>query len=348
MPSQAIKKAKPYNVRGLPLLVLVIADIHPGINTPGNSARAQQFLAHCSYQIPHGGPQKANVVPIELFICCGIPPRVIGREEFTHFVKTVNQWNYKVTSRTKFEDALVPAYAASIRTAVIEHMQTCWFSTITSSTDGGKLSNKKFVSVYITNVHRQLFCVDLDDVSRVSQTGEYFAELLTKIIAELEEILAFMSLSSYLQDWFDETRKSLGIFRGFQSVGETRFATIYRSLDSVLRGIPEFSSIVRNRTLGIDAEMLKKHFLDDEDVYKFRRDLTRLVSAIQCLESKDTTPADVYLYWLAIVAQLNDLISKDDDAGNKSKYATTVKELIRSIANFQFLQLIEEEHASKV
>ncbi|KAJ6596242.1 hypothetical protein DFH09DRAFT_895593, partial [Mycena vulgaris] len=102
------------------------------------------------------------------------------------------------------------------------------------------------------------------------------------------------------------------ITRGLQSVGETRFATIYRSLDSVLRGILEFSSIIRNRALGIDAE---KHFLDDEDVYKLGRDLTRLGSllmpfarAIQCLESKDTTPADVYLYWLAIVAQLNDLI----------------------------------------
>ncbi|KAJ6575716.1 hypothetical protein DFH09DRAFT_827321, partial [Mycena vulgaris] len=143
---------------------------------------------------------------------------------------------------------------------------------------------------------------------------------------------------------FDEMRKSLGISRGLQSVGETCFATIYRSLDSALRGIPEFYSIVRNRTLGIDAE---KHFLDDEDVYRFRRDLTRLVSvlmpfawAIQSLESKDTTPTDVYLYWVAIFAQLNDLISKDDDACNKSKYATTVKELIKSIANFQFLQLI--------
>ncbi|KAJ6522187.1 hypothetical protein DFH09DRAFT_1097270 [Mycena vulgaris] len=98
------------------------------------------------------------------------------------------------------------------------------------------------------------------------------------------------------------------------------------------------------------------HFLklDDEDVYKFQRDLTRLGSvlipfarAIQCLESKDTNPADVYLYWLAIVAQLNDLISKDDDAVDKQKYATTVKELIRSIANFQFSHLIEEERASK-
>ncbi|KAJ6524605.1 hypothetical protein DFH09DRAFT_1329373 [Mycena vulgaris] len=275
--------------------------------------------------------QQADDAFIELFVCCGIPRRFIWREEFTHFVNAVSQGNYKVTSRTKFEDALVPAYAASLRTAVIEHLRICWFLTITISTDGGKLSKKKFVSVHITNVHRQSFGVDLDDVSRVSQTGEYFAELLAK------------------------ARKGLGISRGLQSVGETRFATIYWSFDSVLRGIPEFSSIVRNRALGIDAEMLEKPFLDDEDVYKFRRHLTRLGSVlmpftwgIQCLESKDTTPANVYLYWLAIVAQLNDLINKDDDAGDKSKYATTVKELIRSIANFQFSRLIEKERASKV
>ncbi|KAJ6478689.1 hypothetical protein DFH09DRAFT_1379161, partial [Mycena vulgaris] len=124
--------------------------------------------------------QKANDAFIELFVCCGIPPRFIGREEFTHFVNAVSQGNYKVISRTKFVDALVPAYAASLRTAVIEHLRTCWFLTITISTDGGKLPKKKFVSVHITNVHRQSFCVDLDDVSRVSQTGEYFAELLTK------------------------------------------------------------------------------------------------------------------------------------------------------------------------
>jgi hypothetical protein len=95
--------------------------------------------------------------------------------------------------------------------------------------------------------------------------------------------------------------------------------------------------------------------LDDEDVDKFRQDLTRLgavlmpfARAILCLESKDTTPANVYLYWLAVVAQLNDLIVKDDNAGLKSKYKTTVKELIRSIANFRFAQLIEEEQSSNV
>jgi hypothetical protein len=90
----------------------------------------------------------------------------------------------------------------------------------------------------------------------------------------------------------------------------------------------------------------------NDDTFKFKRDLTRLgavlmpfARAIQCLEAKDTTPADVYLYWLAVVAQLNDLIRKDDNAAPKSKYATTVKELI---ANHRFTQLIENEQSSNV
>ncbi|KAJ7727478.1 hypothetical protein B0H16DRAFT_1331541, partial [Mycena metata] len=178
------------------------------------------------------------------------------------------------------------------------------------------------------------------------------------IILDLREILAFMSLSTYSQDWYDAAREDLKISRGLQSVGETRFGTIYWSLDSVLRGIDAFVSIVRNPNIGLDSEfqVLRRHFLDDEDVFKLRRDLTRLgavlmpfARAIQCLESKDTTPADVYLYWLAVVAQLKDLIAKDDAAAqSKSKYVTTVKELIRGIANFRFTQLIQSAQSSDV
>ncbi|KAJ6517019.1 hypothetical protein DFH09DRAFT_1431101 [Mycena vulgaris] len=304
------------------------SDIHPGIDTPGNSAQAQQFSAHCSYQIPHGRPQnleqKANDAFIELFVYCGIPRRFIGREEFTHFVNAVSQGNYKVTSRTKFEDALVPFEDALPLNRGHRALADLLFFNDNDQHRWRQALSKKFVSVHITNVHRQSVCVDLDDVSRVSQTGEYFAELLTKIsaiictthakicntpvfqpiIAGLKEVFPFMSLSSYSQDWFDETRARVdGSPAAFNRLGK-------------------YASIVRNRALGIDAEILETPFLDEEDVYKFRRDLTRLNSVlmpfargIQCLESKDTTPAD---------------------------------ELIRSIANFQFSQLIEEERASEV
>jgi len=67
--------------------------------------------------------------------------------------------------------------------------------------------------------------------------------------------------------------------------------------------------------------------------------------AIQCLEAKDTNPGDVYTYWLAVIAHLHDLITKDSD---KSKYTTEFKEHICQIVNYRFLELIENKHASNI
>jgi len=70
--------------------------------------------------------------------------------------------------------------------------------------------------------------------------------------------------------------------------------------------------------------------------------------AIQCLEAKETNPADIYTYWLAIVAQLHDLMVKDNKDKSKSKYTEASKETIRQIANRRFSELIEEERASNI
>jgi len=52
-----------------------------------------------------------------------------------------------------------------------------------------------------------------------------------------------MALSTYTLDFFDLARKELKIGCGLQLIGETRFATIYWSLDSVLTGFPAFEKI---------------------------------------------------------------------------------------------------------
>jgi hypothetical protein len=100
--------------------------------------------------------------------------------------------------------------------------------------------------------------------------------------------------------------------------------------------------------------VLSAIFNDDETAFEFQRDLKRLgavlmpfARAIQCLEAKDTNPADVYTYWLAVVAHLHDLIIKDSDV-LKSKYSTEFKERIRQIANYRFSELIESQHTSNI
>ncbi|KAG9225740.1 hypothetical protein CCMSSC00406_0009337 [Pleurotus cornucopiae] len=85
-------------------------------------------------------------------------------------------------------------------------------------------------------------------------------------------------------------------------------------------------------------------------IYLLTRDAKRLAAvlmpfarAIQCLESKETTAADVYLYWLAVVAQLKDLMSRQT-----SKLENSIIESIRKIVNHRFNQLINNARASNV
>ena len=66
------------------------------------------------------------------------------------------------------------------------------------------------------------------------------------MINQLREVLALMSISSYALANFDEAREDLHIERGLISIGETRFGSIYWSLDSILDGIPAFKQIVRD------------------------------------------------------------------------------------------------------
>ena len=54
---------------------------------------------------------------------------------------------------------------------------------------------------------------------------------------------------------------------------------------------------------------------------------------------------DVYTYWLAVVAHLHDLITRDSD---KSKYTVEFKECICQIVNYWFSELIENKHAANI
>ena len=73
----------------------------------------------------------------------------------------------------------MPLYAAAVRVAIINHLKECW--DLMLSFDGGKLGKKKFYLVHATTPNRKYFCLDLDDVIRLSQTGKYIFELLKKV-----------------------------------------------------------------------------------------------------------------------------------------------------------------------
>ncbi|KAL0952949.1 hypothetical protein HGRIS_014937 [Hohenbuehelia grisea] len=159
-----------------------------------------------------------------------------------------------------------------------------------------------------------------------------------------------MSLSTYTADHFDDARKELKVARGLESIGETRFGTIYWSLNSLLRGMDALEKVVKNPDLCIESEVLHRIFDDEDSQHDFTQGLKRLgavlmpfARAIQCLESKETDAADIYMYWLAVVAQLKDLMDKAS-----RKYEKAVVEDIRRIVNYRFNLLINNERASNI
>ena len=73
----------------------------------------------------------------------------------------------------------MPTYASTIRLAIINNLKES--RDLMLSFDGGKLGKKKFYSVHATTPNCQSFCLDLDDVTRISQTGDYIYQLLKKV-----------------------------------------------------------------------------------------------------------------------------------------------------------------------
>lgn len=122
--------------------------------------------------------EKANDALLKFIICCGIPPNVLTTRQFKNFVAVLNGL-YNPPSRTTFEDKLVPTYAATMRIARLEYLKTC--SDLQISFDGGKLKKKGFYSIHVTTLDRTSYCLELDDGSRLSHTGEYVCELLCRV-----------------------------------------------------------------------------------------------------------------------------------------------------------------------
>ena len=117
--------------------------------------------------------ERANSALINFIVCCGIPPHVLRSDEFKTFVNTLNG-NYTPPSWISFVDSLVLMHATAIKLVMIKNLKSCHDLMLTFD---GKNLGKKFFSIHTTTVHQQSFCLELDNVTRLSQMGEYIFEL---------------------------------------------------------------------------------------------------------------------------------------------------------------------------
>ncbi|KAH9850542.1 hypothetical protein C2E23DRAFT_695077, partial [Lenzites betulinus] len=131
-------------------------------------------------------------------------------------------------------------------------------------------------------------------------------------IMDLDEFkeVCLWPYSTYAMEHYNEVRQELKITTGLAHIGATRFWTYVSTVDLVYQGLPAFQSIVQNKKLKIDiADVLfEKHSVQANlfgiQMVKYLAVATLFARAIKCLKSTSATASNVYVFWLAIMAQL--------------------------------------------
>lgn len=75
-------------------------------------------------------------------------------------------------------------------------------------------------------------------------------------------------------------------------------------------------------------------------LHQLTSSLAPVAKAIKCLEALDSTLADVYVYWLAIMASYSDLFKSNDEDLN---LPSDVISNIRRLVNARYREMIEGE-----
>ncbi|TFK82609.1 hypothetical protein K466DRAFT_499999, partial [Polyporus arcularius HHB13444] len=145
------------------------------------------------------------------------------------------------------------------------------------------------------------------------------------VISNLRRTLKFFSKSTDAREHLRRKRAELGIRRGLVSIGKTRFASIYHAAASLIRCMPALRELCTSGTINITCRL--------ENLVKV---LEPIGKSIECLESTHSTVSDVYLFWLACMASIHDIIVHDDNL------ETSVKEDIRQATNRRWIQMIEQ------
>ncbi|TFK78002.1 hypothetical protein K466DRAFT_507877, partial [Polyporus arcularius HHB13444] len=166
-----------------------------------------------------------------------------------------------------------------------------------------------------------------------------------EVIRVLRRTIKFMSKSTISREHLRRKRLEMGIARGLVSIGKTRFASIYHSAASLLRCIVPLRELCIAKTITIKD--VNDMYLNNRRAWQFMSELETLVrvlepmgKSITCLESTHSTASDVYMFWLACMAGIYDLITAKEGPG--SMLDESVKDEIRHAMNTRWVQMIED------
>ncbi|KAH9916555.1 ribonuclease H-like domain-containing protein [Amylocystis lapponica] len=171
-------------------------------------------------------------------------------------------------------------------------------------------------------------------------------EFFEPVINNLRRTLTFFSHSDQSTSDLKKTRDPMGITRGLERIGVTRFATVIHSAVALRRCLPALREATIKGSIDIEVSSETGHLFTPytQAGIQFELQLNQLIEVglpyaktILCFESTHSNAGDIYLFWCAIAASTNRILLDKNSA-----LPSTVKGQIRGIFNSRWSQLFEE------
>ncbi|KAF9031322.1 ribonuclease H-like domain-containing protein [Panaeolus papilionaceus] len=205
-----------------------------------------------------------------------------------------------------------------------------------------------------TRLHRELLAKEIPTILNMPDIVHFISNMIKNFIKlpyfkscilVIRAVITKFHKSHLGTVELNRARKRLGIGRGLEAIGKTRFGTIIAAANSVRRNYTAIQQVVQARRF--DLGDLAESFEDGLSLKKsqFIVNLTQLcelgtpaLKALTCLEANEASPADVFIFWHSLLAATKDVVMKKNN-----QFPEDVQEEIFGIMSMRHEQLFGED-----
>ncbi|KAF8596399.1 hypothetical protein BDV93DRAFT_571999 [Ceratobasidium sp. AG-I] len=164
-------------------------------------------------------------------------------------------------------------------------------------------------------------------------------EMFNEVVSPMKSVLTHFKHSPQATGILNDIRKILQITTGLKSVGQTRFATLKISAESVIECMPALYKMNKDGYLTHAPEV--SFFPPATNFFLRLKKLVKVVDpfarALMCLESTHSTIADNHIFWMAALSMVDELFRTPDGSFSEAEV-----QQLRGKINQRFDETINE------
>ncbi|KAI0643696.1 ribonuclease H-like domain-containing protein [Trametes meyenii] len=170
-------------------------------------------------------------------------------------------------------------------------------------------------------------------------------------VSNLRKIIKYFKKSTIAATELSLSRVEEGGLRTLQSIGKTRFATVFWSAESLRNCFPTIRRLVATGRLNLKGTGFDPALLQDRSSVSIKFELelrcyTSILSpiahAIKALEATDATAADVFVFWHAIAASLQSLFARPEE---ETDISPSLAKKVQGVINRRMKEVIDNAPA---